>query len=128
MPGKAPKSSFKVGPFSRDRALASVDKRTKAGRVMRQTLADLRDHVGGNPSAAEALIIQSAALKATRLFLLSQRLLYAEDAAIPEGDNHCLAWLNSMRLDLQALGLAKRIRDVTPSLAQILAEHREAAE
>ena len=126
MPGKAPKRNFHVGPFSRDRSLASLDKRTKAGRVMRQTLADLREHVGGNPTAAEGLIIQSAALKATRLYLLSAKLLEAEDAAIPEGDNHALAWLNSMRLDLQALGLAKRIRDVTPSLAEIVARHREA--
>jgi hypothetical protein len=116
MPGKAPKSSFKVGPFSRDRALSVLDKRTKAGRVLRVTISDLTRHVGGLPSPAEALIIQSAALKATRLFLLSEKLLAGGDIG---NDGQALAWLNSMRQDLTALGLAARIRDVTPSLADI---------
>ena len=118
MPGKAPKSSFKVGPFSRDRALSVLDKRTKAGRVLRTTISDLTAHVGGLPSPAEALIIQSAAVKATRLFLLSEKLLAGGDIG---NDGQALAWLNSMRQDLTALGLAARIKDVTPSLADIAA-------
>jgi hypothetical protein len=120
MPGKAPKSSFKVGPFSRDRALSTIDKRTKAGRVLRTTVSDLTAHVGGHPSPAEALIIQSAALKATRLYLLSEKLLDGGEIG-DDGDHHALAWLNSMRQDLTALGLASRVKDVTPSLADIAA-------
>ena len=124
MPGKAPKSSFKVGPFSRDRALSVLDKRTKAGRVLRVTISDLTRHVGGLPSPAEALIIQSAALKATRLFLLSEKLLAGGDIG---NDGQALAWLNSMRQDLTALGLASRIKDVTPSLADIAASLKKGA-
>ena len=45
-----------------------------------------------------------------------------------DGDHHALAWLNSLRQDLTALGLESRLRDVTPSLKDIIAEHREAAE
>jgi hypothetical protein len=107
--------SRKIGPFSRDRSLSTLDKRTKAGRVLRSTLSDLTAHVGGDPSAAEALLIQSAALKATRLFLLSEKLVGGGEIG-EDGDHHCLAWLNSMRQDLTALGLARRVRDVTPSL------------
>jgi hypothetical protein len=126
MPGKAPASSYKVGPFSRDRALTTLDKRTKAGRVLRTTIADLTRHVGGHPSPAEALIIQSAALKATRLYLLSEKLLAGGELG-EDGDHHCLAWLNSMRQDLTALGLASRIKDVTPSLADIAASINKGA-
>jgi hypothetical protein len=118
--------SRKVGPFSRDRSLSTLDKRTKAGRILRSTLADLTAHVGGDPSAAEALLIQSAALKATRLFLLSEKLLNGAEIGA-DGDHHALAWLNSMRQDLTALGLAKRVRDVTPSLADYIAANQEKA-
>jgi hypothetical protein len=91
---------------------------------LRQTRLDLADHVGGNPTAAERLIIESAAVKATRLFLLSEKLLNGGDIS-SESDHHALAWLNSLRLDLSALGLEKRIKDVTPSLADIVAGHRD---
>ena len=70
-----------VGPFSGDRSLATFDKRTKAGRVLRQTRVDLVEHVSGHPSAAERLIIDSAALKATQLYLLSEKLLAGGDIA-----------------------------------------------
>lgn len=116
-----PKSASKtVGPFSRDRVLAGMDKRTRTGRIYRTIIADLIDHVGGNPSAAERLIIQSAALKATRLSLLSEKMLSGIDN--PESmDQHSLGWANSLRLDLGVLGLDKRIKDVTPKLKDIIA-------
>ena len=110
----------KPGPFSRDRNIANVDKRTTAGRVFRTTIADLTSHVGGHPSAAEALIIQSAGLKATRLFLLSEKLLNGGEIG-EDSDHHALAWLNSLRLDLGALGLASRAKDITPDLRQYIA-------
>jgi hypothetical protein len=72
--GGRPKGGRPPGPFARDRSLTTIDRRTKAGRVLRQTRADLIDMLGGNPTAAEALIVQSAAVKATRLFLLRARL------------------------------------------------------
>jgi hypothetical protein len=49
---------------------------------------------------------------------LSEKLLAGGDIG---NDGQALAWLNSMRQDLTALGLAARIKDVTPSLADIAA-------
>jgi hypothetical protein len=112
--------------MSRDHALATVDRRTRAGRVLRTVEADLVDHLGGHPSAAEMLIIRSAAIKATRLALLSEKLLSGEDLS-DHANDHALAWLNSMRLDLSALGLNRRVKDVSPSLGDILASHKGAA-
>ena len=116
----------KLGPFSRDRSLSTLDRRTNAGRVLRATITDLTEHLGGDPSAAERLLVQSAAIKAYRLFLLSEKLLAGGEIGA-DGDHHCLAWLNSMRQDLTALGLARRVRDVTPNLADYIASNNENA-
>jgi hypothetical protein len=96
----------KVGPFSRDQALTDVDRRTRAGRVLRSVTVELIEHLG-DATAPQRLLVQAAALKATRLMLLTDQLL---DGTPPsEGsDHHALAWLNSLRLDLQALGLERK--------------------
>lgn len=73
---------------------------------MKGVINELMAHIG-DASAPQRLLVQSAALKATRLMLLSQQLLDGQ----PPGDgsdHHALAWLNSMRLDLQALGLERK--------------------
>ena len=96
----------KPGPFSRDQALANPDRRTRAGRVMRTVTEELMAHLG-DASAPQRLLVQSAALKSVRLALLTDLLL--DGTNISEGsDHHALAWLNSLRLDLQALGLERR--------------------
>jgi hypothetical protein len=96
----------KVGPFSRDQALTDVDRRTRAGRVLRSVTVELIEHLG-DATAPQRLLVQAAALKATRLMLLTDQLL---DGTPPsEGsDHHALAWLNSLRLDLQAIGLERK--------------------
>jgi hypothetical protein len=100
----------KPGPFSHDQSLAVLDNRTRAGRVMKGVIRQLTDQIG-DPTTAQGLLIQSAALKATRLALLSEQLLDGKPPA--EGsDHHALAWLNSLRLDLMALGLERRERQI----------------
>lgn len=121
MPGqtKTRRKPVKPGPFSRDKTLSRLDRRTKAGKLMRTIAGDLVNDLGGDPSAAERLLIQAASVKAVRLSLLADMLLEGGD--IGEGsDHHAIAWFNSMRLDLMAIGLARRSKDITPSP---LAEH-----
>lgn len=123
------KSTKRVpGPFSKDRLLAGADKRTRIGRVYRTILTSMTDHVGGNPTAAEFLLIQACALKASRLSLMSEAIL--SEGELPKGaDEKTISWANSMRLDLQTLGLERRVKDITPSLADIVAASaKEAAE
>jgi hypothetical protein len=86
---------------------------------MRSVIAELTAHIG-DASAPQRLLVQCAAVKATRLALLTDQLL---DGAPPsEGsDHHALAWLNSLRLDLQALGLERK-GPVTVDLHQYLKE------
>ena len=82
----------KPGPFSRDQAIVDLDRRTRAGRVMKGVIRELNAHIG-DATAPQRLLIQSAALKSVRLALLSDQLL---DGTPPsEGsDHHALAWLN----------------------------------
>ncbi len=124
---KLPKSKRRSpGPFSKDRAIVRMDKRTRAGRIMRTIRADLIDHCGGVPSAAERILIESAALKATRLHLISERVI--NGAAFEAGESEkTISWANSLRLDLVALGLERRMKDVTPSLDDIVAEINQEA-
>jgi hypothetical protein len=75
----------KPGPFSRDQALVDLDRRTRAGRVMKGVIRELTMHVG-DATAPQRLLIQSAGLKAVRLALLSDQLL---DGTPPsEGSDH----------------------------------------
>jgi hypothetical protein len=97
----------KPGPFSRDQALTDADRRTRAGRVLKSVIGELLDHMG-DATAPQRLLVQSAALKATRMALMSDQLLNGQPPS--EGsDGHALAWLNSMRLDLMALGLERKM-------------------
>jgi hypothetical protein len=99
----------KAGPFSRDQALTNLDRRTRAGRVLKSTVNELMEHLGGTATAPQRLLVQAAALKACRLALLTDNLL---DGNPPSdgSDHHALSWLNSMRLDLMALGLTRTER------------------
>jgi hypothetical protein len=49
MAGKPPRSL--VGIFSRVTAVRDADGRTREAKIIKQTIADLVDHVGGQPSA-----------------------------------------------------------------------------
>lgn len=119
-----------AGPFSRDTTLSTIDRRTRAGRVLRSVEADLLKHIGGSATITQRLLVQSAALKATRLMLLSQKLLDHGD--LSEGsDHHALAWMNSLRLDLVALGVGitgkgAKAKPDAPSLEAYLAEQAAA--
>jgi hypothetical protein len=113
-----------VGPLSRKSSLAAVDGRTLVGRILKQVRSELVAHLGGDPSVAELLLIENAAMKSARVALLSQKLAEGGEIA-PGADHHVLAWSNSLRLDLMALGLQRRVRDVTPRLSDIIKAHAD---
>jgi hypothetical protein len=114
----------KPGPFSRDQSLVDVDRRTRAGRVMKTVIMELTAHIG-DASAAQKLLIQATALKATRLALLVDELLTGPPPS--EGsDHHALAWMNALRHDLVALGLERR-GPAALDLREYLKEQAEAS-
>ncbi len=101
------------GPTSKDEAISRIDRRTRAGRLMRTLEADLTSDLGGDPSAAQKLLIKAATVKAVRLALLADQLL--DGVEVQSDQHHVLAWANSLRLDLVALGLERRAKAILTS-------------
>ena len=86
----------------------------------------LTEQVGGNPSAAQQILIHAATIKTARLVLLEETVIDHKNAA-PSDQHHWLAWSNSLRRDLEALGLNNRGEQVPSLTAYIAAKAEEDA-
>ena len=97
--------------------MAMLDGRTREAAYLRTTIADLTAHVG-TPSAPEQRIIRAAAWIGLLLEKLNERAI--DTGGLSERDSRqYLAWCNSYRRHLQALGLERRAGPA-PSLADYL--------
>jgi len=83
-----------------------VDRRTRIGKWMDHLRMELTKHVGGNPSIAEAILIEQIVIKVLKVHLYHVGL-FKDESSFGSKD-HVLALQNSIRLDLQALGLKGR--------------------
>jgi len=85
-----------------------VDGRTTLGQAMRALKQDLTRDIGGDPSTQQHILIDRVVMKTFRC--------QAFEAAFSEGSKepeaHYLALCNSLRLDLQALGLQRKAKDI----------------
>jgi hypothetical protein len=89
-----------VSAFSRPHTLRKLDQRTREAKYLRDTVAELTRHVGGNPSAPQRLLIQRAAILSLRLAQLDN------DAALSEHAMRLAAcWQNHLRLILREIGI-----------------------
>ena len=103
VPGMA-KIREPVGGHSSVERLLKVDGRTRTGKLMRDIRLALVDHVGGHANAAQQILIHAATIKIMRCILIERRVL--SEQSLAEGDKHqYLAWSNSLRRDLEALGI-----------------------
>lgn len=96
----------------------NIDGRSLMAKAMRAIEADLVGAIGGEPSPQEMMLIQRAKYKAIKCALFESASLNGEGNC---QDEKYLAWANSLRLDLQALGLARRMRKVTDLQSYIAA-------
>ena len=88
---------------------------------MRVVTDKLTADIGGDPSAGQQLLIGNAAVMATRLALLQDKLLNGDPG---EGDqHHCLAWLNSLTRTVVALGLKRQAKEIIHDGSGRLADH-----
>ncbi len=101
-----------IGPFSSVDRLLSVDRRTRLGKFMHETRKNLLAHVGPEPSVPEQIIIHQIVIKLTRLVMLEKHML-SEKGLEEDGDRHqWAAWSNSLRRDLEALGISGKRAEV----------------
>jgi hypothetical protein len=100
--------------------LGALDLRTSEGQFAKAVRDQLALHLGGELTAPQQLLVSAAAIKALRLELLVQRIL-APDALDSQQDGKFLAWANSLRRDLESIGIARKPLPV-PTLAEHLAQ------
>lgn len=84
----------------------NLDGRTALAKSLAAAETGLVEAIGGNPTPQQLLIIQRAIYKSYRCGLFETASLNGEsDDHSHDSDAFYLAWSNSMRLDLAALGL-----------------------
>jgi hypothetical protein len=109
--------------------LGLIDGRTREAKLYGMTVADIASDLGGTDelSRAELELIRRAAGLSVLAALAESRLLSGDNIDISE----LVSVGNAQRRILATLGLQRRQKDVTPSLAEALAQvaarKREAA-
>ncbi len=116
----------KVGPYSRAHKLSSVDARSQVGQYIKRLAEELAAHVGKTPSPAQRLLIKEAAIKSAKLGMLVDKILAGNEPDVDLATRCYLAWSNSLRRDLEALGLHKPEAQV-PAISDFLANRRRRA-
>lgn len=116
----------KITARSRLLSRGSVDGRSREGRFLAAYRARLHEHLGGDPSPTQAMLIRQLAVLALRLQLMDEHAGPTGVFSTADSQRY-LAWSNSLVRGLAALGLDKRpVRKLTPEeyLAQRAAARR----
>lgn len=100
----------------------NLDQRSKLAKALRVTTDALIETIGGKPSPPQRILIDRAVYKMARCSLFESATLAGENGS----DEHYLAWANSLRLDLIALGL-DQVDSPVPSLQDYIASHAQQA-
>ena len=88
---------------------------------MRETRAELVAHVGGNPSAVQAAMIERACQLTLRIVAMDRK--FAETGAQTDHDSRTyLAWSNSLTRTLAQLGVESATTAREPSIADLLVQ------
>ena len=102
--------------------LRDVDGRLAWCRRLRDLVADHTSDLGGddNISTSERVLLKRACMITLQLEMLECRFAEQDGMATSEQLNDYQRALNTCRRTLEALGLRRRAKDVTPSLGEIL--------
>jgi hypothetical protein len=103
----------KLGAYSKEIRLAKPDGRTREGRLLRQVRNKLTEELGGKPTWMQAAMIDRAAMLQLRCAALDRRIV---DGEFTDYDaKSYLAFTNSLRLILKALGVTPESQHGTPA-------------
>lgn len=108
-----------AGPKARLLTLAHWDGRTAAAKLVRELIASITDDLGGDGQLTEGArqLVQRAGVLGAYIEDAEARWIAGE----PFEPNEYLAAINVQRRVLATLGLERRARDITPSLATYIA-------
>jgi hypothetical protein len=104
--------------------LPGIDGRSMWVRRAKEIIADHISDLGGieNCSAAERSIVRRASTLTVELERLEAKFATAGEASTADLETYQRC-ANTMRRLLEAVGLRRRPRDVTPTLGELLREH-----
>ena len=107
-PSKARRKKRRIGAFSKRLTFSDLDRRTNAGKYVNSIKNDLEAQIG-NPSAGQQILIKLVAVKMLRCEMMYERVLSQSDGGNLQDrvENYFLAWSNSVRRDLEVLGVLK---------------------
>ena len=116
------KSALAHGSYQQ---LHQLDQRTKEARTINEVDSTLGTALGGSPSPQQVILIKGIAVKSLRCFLAEQQILGNGHGKRQETlERDYLSWTNSLRADLQLLGM-KRVEQNVTDLVSALAEEAE---
>lgn len=127
--GKAPARVWRgrrVGPYSNTGALSQMDGRTREARFLRETRKLLIAHLGGKPSATQAVLIERAAMLRLHLAQLDEKAFREGSSLTGFDQRQYLAWSNSLDRAMRTLGL-QGTRERAPDLATYVAQKANTA-
>jgi hypothetical protein len=102
-----------------------LDQRTKFAKALKSVEAELVSALGGDPTPQERILIDRVVYKLARLTLF-EAATFTGEGRTESTDKVYLAWANSMRLDLQALGFKRRQKEVADLTVYMREAHSEA--
>ena len=108
----------RIGAFSKRLTFSDLDRRTNAGKYVNAIKNDLEAQIG-NPSPGQQMLIKLVAIKMLRCEMMYERVLSQPDGVDLQErvENYFLAWSNSVRRDLEALGVPESARsNIVPPL------------
>jgi len=119
-PSMARRNKRRIGAFSKRLAFSDLDGRTNAGKYVNSIKQDLEAQIG-NPSPGQQILIKLVAIKMLRCEMIYERVLSQPDGGDLQDrvENYFLAWSNSVRRDLIALGVLESPGDGIDALLSI---------
>lgn len=114
------KITLKTGLWVHDKTLRSVDGRTSLGKALKRVTRELEEAIGGDPSPQLRYLIGRCAFLIYRTMSFEYEMINGTPQGQEAGDYY-LAWCNTLRKTLQAVGL-KRIPKEATSLAAYIEE------
>jgi len=105
-PSMARRKKRRIGAFSKRLSFSDLDGRTNAGKFVNSIKSDLEGQIG-NPSPGQQILIKLIAIKVLRCEMMYDQVLSKPDGGDLQDrvENYFLAWSNSVRRDLEALGV-----------------------
>jgi hypothetical protein len=108
-PSMAKRKKRRIGAFTRRLSLSDLDLRTNAGKFANSIKEGLDAQIGA-PTAGQQILIKLVAVKVLRCEIMYDQVLSNPRGGVLQDriENYFLAWSNSIRRDLEALGAGPR--------------------